>query len=218
MAFALHLVPSKARTSSVSTLPSPQPRDWETVKTFQFKRNDQLPIRDHALWRIHSGYVRTFTWGPEGDTIPLGFWSMGDIVGPAIAQISPYEVQCLNAVIAEPLAANYAFSREAVLAQVQQSNELLRIVHCRQAEQRLMQFLCWLAQRFGEPTKDGLSVPVKLIHQDIAESIGATRVTITRLLKKLEREGKIQWSVHRKVVSKVALAQFILDTDCQIKL
>ena len=81
-----------------------------------------------------------------------------------------------------------------------------------------MQFLYWLAQRFGEPTKDGLSVPVKLIHQDIAESIGATRVTITRLLKKLEREGKIQWSVHIKVVSKASLAQFILDTDYQIKL
>ncbi len=225
MAVALHLVSSKALTPPVTALRSPKDNAFNPIKLVRFDRHDSMPTGDptgsptggHTLWRIHSGYVRTLTWSPEGDPIPLGFWGAGDLVGEAIAQVSPYEIQCLSAVTAQALDANRGFSRESVMAQVQQSNDLLRIIHCRQMERRLLQFVCWLANRFGEPTDEGLEVPIKLIHQDIADAIGATRVTITRLLKTIERDGKLRWSGQEKVVYKSTLAQFPLDINYQLR-
>ncbi|MEO0870023.1 MAG: Crp/Fnr family transcriptional regulator [Cyanobacteria bacterium J06642_11] len=194
MALALHLSPSKSIRPTKSSV-KPVSRAAQMAR---FKRHDLLPTRDNGFWRIESGYVRTFTWSHDGEAIPLGFWTTGDLVGQPIAQASPYEAQCLGPVTANYLGSTYAFPQAAVLAQVRQSNELLRIAHCRQTDLSLLQFLCWLAQRFGYPTKEGYEIPLKLIHRDIAESVGCTRVTISRLLKELEREGHIRWSVYEK--------------------
>ncbi len=181
---------------------------FNPYKTISFKRSDCLPAYDHGLWRIQSGYVRTFTWNDQGDSVSLGFWQAGDIFGQAIAQMTPYEAQCLTPVIADYLGNNYTFSRESALAHARQSNDLLKITHCRQTDQRLLHFLCWLATRFGQPTAEGREVSIKLIHQEIADSIGCTRVTVTRILKQLEREGKIQWTANKKLVYAKTLAAF----------
>lgn len=184
-------------------------------KLFHFKRYDNLQCRsDDGLWRIHSGYVRSLSWSPEGEFVPLGFWAKGDVVGGAIlqrsgstiAQTQPYEAQCLTAVTAEHLGDTYSYSRAVILAQMRQSSDFLWIAHCRQSEQRLLQFVCWLASAFGEPTPVGYRILLKLTHQEIAESIGATRVTITRFLKVLERDGKISWTAHEKIVYNKAFA------------
>lgn len=48
---------------------------------------------------------------------------------------------------------------------------------------------------------------LRLTHQEISESIGITRVTVTRLLKSLERDGFIQWNTQEKVVFQKAFQQ-----------
>lgn len=154
------------------------------------------------------GYVRTLTWNPEGESVPLGFWAEGDIIGCTVAQTHPFEAQCLTAVTAEYLGSADDFSRAAILAQVRQSNDLLRIAYCRQAEQRLLQFVCWLAIAFGEPTPAGRRILLKLTHQEISESIGAKRVTVTRFLKALERDGKTSWIAHERMIYSKTLEQY----------
>lgn len=203
----------------IQTLVREQPSEGSVVafpqpKLLYFKRHENLPSCDEGgAWKIHSGYVRSLTWN-SGESVPLGFWSEGDIVSNAIAQAHPYQVQCLTAVSVEYLGNNYDCSQAAVLAQVRQSNDLLRIVYCRQVEQRLLQFICWLAGAFGKTTPVGHQVLIKLTHQEIAESIGATRVTVTRLLKGLERAGKISWTAHEKIIHKKTFEQSCEDL-CQ---
>ena len=60
---------------------------------------------------------------------------------------------------------------------------------------------------FGETTPAGRRLLVKLTHQEVAESIGSTRVTITRLLQALERDGKISWTTQERIVYTTALEQ-----------
>ncbi|MEO0886080.1 MAG: Crp/Fnr family transcriptional regulator [Cyanobacteria bacterium J06648_10] len=165
-----------------------------------FKRNEKLSFVHHSLWRIHAGHIRTLTWSAEGEFVPLGFWGVGDVVGYPVAQTHPYEARCLGAVDAEPLNVSYPLSREMLLAQVRQSNSLLQISHCRQSEQRILQFICWLAEHFGQTTAEGIRIRIRLTHQEIAESVGTTRVTVTRLLKSLEQKGCIIWKTNQKVV------------------
>lgn len=68
----------------------------------------------------------------------------------------------------------------------------MEILHRRQAETALLHLLAWLAKRFGQEVEQGQLIDLRLTHQDIAELIGLTRVTVTRLLSNFERQGIIQ--------------------------
>lgn len=125
-----------------------------------------------------------------------------------IAQAHPYEAQCLTTVAAEYLGNHRDLPNATVSAQLGQSHDLLRIAHCHQIETRLLLFVCWLAEKFGKPTTEGYQVDIKLTHQEIAESIGTTRVTVSRLLKVIERKGKIRWTTHEKHVNQTALGEY----------
>ena len=65
-------------------------------------------------------------------------------------------------------------------------------MHCRQAESTILKLLAWLAKRFGQEVKQGKLIELRLTHQDIADLVGLTRVTVTRLLSDLEKQGMIQ--------------------------
>ncbi|WP_187329235.1 helix-turn-helix domain-containing protein [Halomicronema hongdechloris] len=77
--------------------------------------------------------------------------------------------------------------------------ELLRIRHGN-IRQRLELFLQWLAQRFGRPIRQGQLIQLRLTHQNIADTIGTTRVTVTRLLQELEHAQVISWFHRRQIV------------------
>ncbi len=59
----------------------------------------------------------------------------------------------------------------------------------RSVRERLISFLLTMAQRFGETTKDGVTINVPLRHQDIASSINSSRETTSREMVALERKG-----------------------------
>ena len=65
-----------------------------------------------------------------------------------------------------------------------------------------------LCRDFGVPSNEGITIDLRLSHQAIAEAIGSTRVTITRLLGDLRNDGLVQ--IDRKkitVFDPVALAK-----------
>lgn len=187
--------------------PSVEKRPHPTSKVVRLKRQNQLSFVNHSLWKIHKGYIRTLTYDSQGEPVPIGFWSTGDVVGYPIAQTYPYIAECLTAVEAEYLDIGYRLSRETLLSQVRQSNELLKIAHCQQAEKRLLQLICWLAERFGQRVGNSYQIDLKLTHQEIAESIGITRVTVTRLIKTLEQKRHIVWSSRQRLLSEVTFEQ-----------
>lgn len=197
---------------------SPHPNSTNTLAKHRFplqpptqfcgKRHEQLPFRRYGLWRITTGYVRTLTWSADGESVPLGFWQAGDIFGYPITQTHPYEAQCLSTVTAEYLGRHYQLSQGEIISQTIQSNQLLCISHCRQGQLRLLKFLCWLAERFGQASAAGHHVQIRLTHQEIAESTGLTRVTVTRLIKRLESERKLRWCAQEKLIYNKTIEQF----------
>ncbi|MBE9076919.1 Crp/Fnr family transcriptional regulator [Romeria aff. gracilis LEGE 07310] len=171
-----------------------------TPQSIQFDRREQLPLRAGGCWQIQSGTVRSLTWNPSGDLVPLGFWGAGSLVGYPAMPNHLYEIHCLTPVEAKFMEVGEMAhpDRSIWLDQARQAEALLRISHCRHVETKLLQFICWLAEDFGRSTPEGRLLLLKLTHQEIAESIGATRVTVTRFLKRLEAQGKIFWSGQEK--------------------
>jgi CRP-like cAMP-binding protein len=69
-----------------------------------------------------------------------------------------------------------------------------------QVRQRLHMLLDWLAFKFGHPINQGRLIQLRLTHQDMADAIGTTRVTVTRLMQELERNGEIGYSKKNCVI------------------
>jgi CRP-like cAMP-binding protein len=163
------------------------------LRRFNFSRRELIPTERYQLWRIETGWVRILTWNEDGAVVTLGFWQGGDIVGQELSKIHPYQIECLTAVEATPLPSDYPHCQAALAAHLYQSQELLRIIHYRRVEFRLTELLNWLAQQFGRKVTQGYLIDLRLTHQDIADVIGTTRVTVTRLLNHFQQQGKISW-------------------------
>jgi len=68
---------------------------------------------------------------------------------------------------------------------------LVSIVHRKPISDRLWEFLVWLSNKFGRDVENGRLVDLRVTHQEIAEVLNTTRVTVTRLLQTFEEEGLI---------------------------
>lgn len=172
---------------------------------YRFKRRDRISIDTCTLWQVRSGLIRTVTWNEEGEIVVLGLWGSGSVIGVPISQVEPCELQCLSKVELTRLPLGYPLTIDMLLQHTAQINRLLQIMHCRQVQERLLQFTCWLAENFGQPTNQGRLITIKLTHQEIAETIGTSRVTITRFIKQLEAAGLMRWSGRERFVSDKAL-------------
>ncbi len=58
--------------------------------------------------------------------------------------------------------------------------------------QRLVHLLLELAEQYGRPGPDGVSLGIRLSHQDLASIIGSTRETVTITLGELQAEGVLR--------------------------
>ncbi|MFQ3585958.1 MAG: Crp/Fnr family transcriptional regulator, partial [Cyanobacteriota bacterium] len=84
-----------------------------------------------------------------------------------------------------------------------QTEALLALAGRRRVEERLRQLLSLLAVELGSPVAGGVRIQVRLTHQDLANVIGTTRVTITRLLNRFRQQGWITLDKHRHLVLKL---------------
>lgn len=166
------------------------------ANTQYFSRRSYLDLLHADLWRIQTGVVRVVTWLEDGSSTTLGFWGTGDVIGKSLLQHDRSELECLTAVTASPLLAENCSNR-VTNAYIQQLQELLIIRSSKRIEERLLKLLTWMGNRFGSQQETGIELEFLLTHQDLAEVLGTTRVTITRTMGRLESQGIIRHLTQR---------------------
>lgn len=60
-------------------------------------------------------------------------------------------------------------------------------------KEKIMNTLTSLAQSKGEVDKEGYLLRMELTHQDVADMVGTTRETASRIVSQLKREGRIEF-------------------------
>ncbi|MEN9247992.1 MAG: helix-turn-helix domain-containing protein, partial [Gloeomargarita sp. GMQP_bins_69] len=70
----------------------------------------------------------------------------------------------------------------------------------RRVQERLRHLLLLLMQEVGQPVEQGVRLEVRLTHQSLANAIGTSRVTCTRLLGRFQDWGWITWGPDRHLV------------------
>ena len=84
-------------------------------------------------------------------------------------------------------------------SRILQTEMMIETLAHRDMGSRLVSFLLILCRDFGVPGESGITIDLKLSHQAIAEAIGSTRVTVTRLLGDLREQNMI--SIHKKKIT-----------------
>jgi CRP-like cAMP-binding protein len=188
----MHLAPASFNSSlTLSLLRSP---------TLQFQRKKLLTLRPDCLWKIEKGYVRSVTWTEAGEVTTLGVWGAGDMVGRPLSRLKCYQLECLTEVTAQLIPTSTAEAQAACIRYTNQTEIMLQFMHIRSTSQRLLKLLYWLAARFGTKVDRGYLIDVPLTHQLIAEMLGTTRVTVTRMLNEFTQKGKICPLPRRKLL------------------
>ena len=160
-----------------------------------------------GLFILCSGHVKLSTSSADGKTLIVRISEPGDLLGlPATISGRPYEV---TAEVIEPTQANFIsrtdflnFLREHSEAALRAAQELAETYQAAFAEMRtiglshsarekLARFvLDWCAQH---PVSDGaVKFNLTLTHEEIAQMIGASRETVTRLFADFKKEGLLQ--------------------------
>ncbi len=97
---------------------------------------------------------------------------------------------------------------QGLSSRILQTELMIETLAHRDMASRLVSFLLILCRDFGVPSLNGVTIDLRLSHQAIAEAIGSTRVTVTRLLGELRQEEMI--SITKKKITvhnPVALSQ-----------
>ena len=88
---------------------------------------------------------------------------------------------------------------QGLSSRVLQTETMIETLTHRDMSSRLASFLLVLCRDFGVPGDKGVTIDLRLSHQAIAEAIGSTRVTITRLLGDLKSSSLL--AIDRKKIT-----------------
>jgi CRP/FNR family cyclic AMP-dependent transcriptional regulator len=178
-----------------------------------------------GVFILCSGRVKLTASSADGKSLIMRIADSGEIVGlPGTVSGKPYE---LGAEAIEPLQANFIprelflqFLRENGEAALKVAQLLSEIYHatCREvrylglsgsAAEKLARFILDWAASHGDVKSEG-RVILTLTHEEIAEMIGASRETVTRLFAEFKRKRLIEVRGSTLVISnKIALQQIL---------
>ncbi|HEV2488472.1 MAG TPA: Crp/Fnr family transcriptional regulator [Candidatus Acidoferrales bacterium] len=182
-----------------------------------------------GVYILCSGRVKLSTTSADGKTLIVRMSEPGEVLGlPATVTGSPYE---LTADVVEPTQVNFIprneflnFLRdhgEAALRVAQQLgetyhsavSEMRTIGLSHSASEKLARFLLdWCASNSGGKDRDEIRAHMTLTHEEIAQVIGASRETVTRLFSDFKKRQLLQVKGSTLIIPSKAALEHLLNS------
>lgn len=175
-----------------------------------YSKGEIIPLEPNNIWLVSKGVVKLTTMSDRGEEMLIGLVRDSMIFGSSLTALHTYEASALSKVqlVSIPLTEITQSPRLAKVLlpligqRLRQTESFLSIYGQLRVEDRLHHLLELLKQEIGQPTEHGIRLCVRLTHQDFASACCTTRVTITRLLGKLNQEGKIVFDSQNHLILK----------------
>lgn len=171
----------------------------EIRRTHFYSKGEEIPLVSQGVWQVNQGLVQLSTIGQNGESVWLGWAEADTFFGQCFSFLKSYQAIALSDVQlcwfsqveinASPRLAQTVLPQ--LVRRIQQIEALLAIAGQRRVEDRLQSLLLLMKREIGHPVVGGTRLEVRITHQNFANAISTTRVTVTRLLSKLKSEGKI---------------------------
>ncbi|MFW5980515.1 MAG: Crp/Fnr family transcriptional regulator [Halanaerobiaceae bacterium] len=177
----------------------------EDLNTGDFLFHENQPIE--SIHIVKSGRLKLSKLSVEGKELTLGFATQNTVFGEESLfskerysmNVEAVEPSCIIMCSKEDMEKlfmqkpNIAIKVIRSLSQkLSQSKEQLSDLAFHNVRERLVSTLKRLASNYGYETDDSFHVNFKLTHDELANIINASRVTVTQTLSKLKKEGLVE--------------------------
>lgn len=197
------------------------------MQVFPRKSLVYLPSdRSNAVFLVTSGRIRLYHITSEGKQTVLTFIEPGEIFGEfsLFGQVSREEFaeameKSTVVMIPGPEVQRLMETQPSVTIELtrlmglrrQRIERRLKSLLFRSNRDRLIFLLLELAERYGGKSETGVTLGIRLSHQELASMIGSTRETVTVLLGELQLEGCLL--VRRRQITLTNLPQLAAAID-----
>lgn len=193
-----------------------QVREKFIIKSF--KKNEIMLHEEHTneyMYIILDGEAKVVNTTETGKEILITVHQTGDFFGELSlidGKTAPAAVTAMKdsvtAIISKQDFYSLLFNQRKVLenllqlfcSRIRESLKKIQILNFNNAAQRIKMLFLMLSETYGEKTEKGTILKIKLIHQDIADMVGLTRETVTRILDKWQRGGEIEILKNRYIL------------------
>lgn len=204
----LHDVTERKRVES--SLNSSDYDPFKDRSVHYYSKGEIISLEPSKIWLVSSGVAKLTTLSDRGEEMLIGLVRDSMIFGSSLTALQTYQAIALTKVqlVSIPLTEIAQSPRLAqfllpLLEQrLRQTESFLSIYGQLRVENRLSHLLSLLKQEIGQPIEDGVRLCVRLTHHDFASVCCTTRVTVTRLLGKLQQEGKIAFDSRNHIILK----------------
>jgi CRP/FNR family cyclic AMP-dependent transcriptional regulator len=175
----------------------------------RFKKNEVILHEEDTnkfMYIILSGRVRVVQITEDGKEILLAIHQAGEFFGEMSfidGKTSPATIMaaddCVINILSRDEFYSTIYTHKKVLynllsilcSRLRESWEKIQLLNLKHASERLKILFHNLSNKYGEKTSKGITLNIKLTHQDMAEMTGMARETVTRVLDKWNKEGEI---------------------------
>jgi PAS domain S-box-containing protein len=176
----------------------------------KYSKGETISLNPSAILYVCQGLVKLNTYCETGEEVLIGLATAGMVFGSSLTSLNIYQATALSDVdlvsiyqaeIANsPTLSHVLFPK--INQRLQQTESFLAISGRRRVQERLEHFLQLLKQEVGEAVPEGTRLSVRFTHEDFASACCTTRVTITRLIGKLQEEGIISFDLKKHIILK----------------
>jgi len=176
----------------------------------KYCKGETILLNPEVIWYIHQGWVKLSTLCEKGEEVLVGLAGEGMVFGASLTALHIYQATALSDVELVPvhlaeIAALPTLSHTLlpkINSRLRQTESFLAICGRRRVQDRFHQLLLLLKQEIGQPVAEGTRLLVRLTHEELASACSTTRVTITRLIGKLQKQGKIGFDCRNHMILK----------------
>lgn len=201
------------KTHALSTVSSSNWRQlleevYQGRQTYEFKGGYTIPLHPHDIWIVSRGVVQLRTVHCDGNETTLGLIYPEMPFGLPLTQLDPYEAVALTEVVLMRLSQT-EIDQSPRLAQeilcqlnrrLQQTEALLALSNQHFISDRLQALLLLLKKELGQTTPEGVRIRVRFTHQQLANLVGTSRATVTRLITFLRKKEWLSIDQSRHLV------------------
>ncbi len=175
-----------------------------------YKKGDEIPLSEPGFWQVTQGVVQLSKINAGGDDVILGWATANNSFGGLVTHETNYRAQALSQTRVrwyDPSELAKSPERARILmSQLSQrlikAEKLLTITGMRRVRERLWQLLLILKEEMGQPVVNGTRLTIRFTHQNLAQIICTTRVTVTNILGDFKEQRLISIDNARHIIIK----------------
>jgi len=176
----------------------------------KYCKGETIPLNPLLIWYVCQGWVKLSTYCETGEEVLIGLATAGMVFGSSLTSLNIYQATALSdvelvSIYAAEIAASPNLSHillPKINQRLRQTESFLVISGRRRVQERLHHLLQLLKREVGETVPEGTRLSVRFTHEDIASACCTTRVTITRLIGKLQEKGVISFDLKKHMILK----------------